>query len=311
MKAILTSLALTSALMLNASAQAKEKGTSFKVLPVIQTDNQMHYFLPTTVEDTEANFLLDTGCGYSMVVSLELAKSLQKELGKAGTMGSITGDSKSYEVAFEQFKLGGTYPVEFTKTHVTDMSGFDGFKVNGKESNPQGLVGSLTLMALRGVLDPVAGHLLVPPTDAPKGLYLRSMKSQGAVVLDLTKKQFARPHLTVTLAGKPFLFLVDTGATTNLIEPAIAKELGLEKTSKSGPVLGKGADIITDVWRTKVKNVMLGDAVKVPELGFTVLKSGGFKEEGIAYGGILGVPVINALKAQLDFDTYSLIIPRE
>jgi hypothetical protein len=160
------------------------------------------------------------------------------------------------------------------------------------------------------VLDPVAGHLLVPPTDAPKGLYLRSMKSQGAVVLPMTKKNYARPHLTVIIEGKSFLFLVDTGANTNLIEPAVAEELGLEKTGNSGPVVGKGDGVITSAWRTKAKDVMLGDGVRVPELGFTVVKSGGFEDEGVPYGGILGVPVINALKAQLDFDTYSLIIPK-
>ena len=55
---------------------------------------------------------------------------------------------------------------------------------------------------------------------------------------------------------------------------------------------------------------MLGDSVKVPELGFTVLGSRGSQEDGLTYGGILGTPVLNALKAQLDFDTYSLIVPR-
>jgi predicted aspartyl protease len=310
MKTHLIPLVLGFVCLATAETPRKPAGTAFQVLPVVQTDDKMHYLLPTTVEGTETHFLLDTGCGYSTVVSLDLAKALNKELGKASEMTGIGGDSKSYEVNFEQFKLGGTYAVEFAKTHVTDMSEFRGFKVGGKELKPQGMVGSLTLMALRGVLDTAAGHILVPPRDAAEGIYLRSMKNKGAVILPMTKKRYAAPYLTVTIEGKPLVFLIDTGATTNLIEPDVAEALGLEKTGKSGPVVGKGSGVITDAWRTKARDVMLGDAVKVPELGFTVVGSQGFKEEGLTYGGILGVPVLKALKAQLDFDTYSLIVPR-
>lgn len=293
-----------------AQQEPKGQGTAFKSLPVLRSDDQLRYLLPMTVESKETHFLIDAGCGYSTVVSLDLAKSLKKELGEPSEMTGIGGDSESYEVEFDQFKIGGSYAVKFKQTHVTDLARLRASNVDGKPVKPEGLVGSQTLMALRGVLDTAAGRILVPPSDSPKGIYLGSMKKKGAVIIPMSKKKYAAPYINVTLKGKTYVFLIDTGATANLIEPEVAKELELEITGTSAPVVGKGAGVADQAPRVKATDLLLGDAVQVPELGFTVLRSRGFKEEGQTYGGIIGVPVLNALKAQLDFDTYSLIVPR-
>ena len=305
---------LISLLSLPCIAQ-ETKTSSFKFLPlkVTCTDTGNLFTVPVTVEGITANFLLDTGSARTIIYDVSVGKGLKKKLiPLKGSLSGVGGETTTYKAAIKNASVGsllqlGNQPEAlFMKVdHIAHM------KIDGKPAHIKGLVGTPLLKKVRAVFDYGVPRILIPTEGTPKNTYKRSQVSKGAHVVPLTAGSFDFPYVMVKIKGKDYAFLVDTGANSNVIEPSVAKELGLPLSEKKTTV--SGTNKRGGIRYTIVKEPLLGGKIQLPQMKCYVMDTHGKLQppKGLKAGGIIGTELLKIFKAQLDFDSYSLIIPKQ
>lgn len=106
---------------------------------------------------------------------------------------------------------------------------------------------------------------------------------------------------TVTVHGKPYLFVVDSGASTSVIDSSIADELGLTTVGPPGKSTGLGCSAPSH--RVRLDNWSVGGEALPPDvIGATKVSLAGGKINGITVAGLLGAEVYRAFGSlRLDY----------
>jgi predicted aspartyl protease len=130
----------------------------------------------------------------------------------------------------------------------------------------------------------------VNPTATPKPKHaritLRVLKHSGATVA----------LADVSIHGKAFVFVVDTGATTTLVDSAVARSLNLRPTGKAVPITGVAGG--SSAPTVRITDWRLGGSA-LPASNVVTLPGGGVG--GTA--GLLGSDILSRFgKITIDYD---------
>lgn len=106
---------------------------------------------------------------------------------------------------------------------------------------------------------------------------------------------------TVTVHGKPYLFVVDSGASTSVIDSSIADELGLTTVGPPGKSTGLGCSAPSH--RVRLDNWSVGGEALPPDvIAATQVNLAGGKIDGVTVAGLLGAEVFRAFGSlRLDY----------
>lgn len=121
--------------------------------------------------------------------------------------------------------------------------------------------------------------------------------SSGAIVSRIVLED-GRIWVGATIgSSEPLLFILDTGAYTNVIRPEIARRLKLEATGGT-QIRGVGKDAV-QVGTFRARNMVIGGTQRVPEMLFNDYAFG----NGIAAdaAGLLSAALITTFDSELDF----------
>jgi len=309
--AVVTSLFLGSALA--QEAQPKKKGFNFDTISLTPIDQSSIYFIPSTVEGKPANMLLDTGAGAPFIFSASFAKSLNKKLKTKANSTTASGSTKTYSAPFTNIRIGSRYGSPKINALIVKLSHLNKFKVNGQQVIPHGLVGAKFFRTLRAIIDYEHNVILIPPSEAKNDTYARSRKAKKDLLLPLLKGAYGYVYVTVKIKGQDYAFLVDTAATVNAIDPALAKKLKLQTKKIPGSIGGAGANTKSGQFLAVVDNPLLGGKIQLPHMNFYLIPghtSAAGLPEGTKVGGIIGSQYLKHFGAKLDFGAPALIFPR-
>lgn len=292
-------------------AQNTEQEFRFRAIQVEPTDNAGLFTAAVKVEETNARFLIDTGCAYMMAYDTDFLKGMGKALTETGKAIGVGGAGTTYSTTVDFASVGGV--VELGKQEnakVLPVKHLDHLKTGGQDAMVSGLIGSSLLKQIRGVFDYGTPRIIVPPSDAPKGVYQLSMKQQGATILPLMEGPYNFPYVTMNIEGADYAFLIDTGANAHVISPLLVEKLKLEVEDQDIAV--RGMQKAQGVKVVRLKDPVLAKHFKLTELKLHIIDAQKTlkMENGMEIGGIIGTSLLKQLKAQLDFDTYSLIVPK-
>lgn len=293
------------------AAESTPQGYAFHPLNLRQTDEGSLFLAEAKVADATTWLLIDSGCAYSVAYDEDFVRDiLGKELTASGKVGGAGGPGRRSTAAIGDTAIGIIQIGAKHDAPVVPVNHLEHLRVDGKEVKIGGLVGSKLLKSVRGVFDYGAGRILIPTGEMPAGIYKLGMEQRGAVVLPLHEGKFHYPYAVLKIKGKDYAFLLDTGANGNVLEPSVVAELGLEAGGETSTVRGM---LRTDgVKRVKIKDTVLAGHFKLTELSFVVIgaQSSLKVSNDLSIGGILGTPLFKQIKAQIDFDSYSLIVPK-
>ena len=278
-------------------------------LPIQQANNSLHYVVPVAVDGEHRHLILDSGSGGNVTLSLDFARSLGADLKESGASTDIKGRSVNYVATFDEVAVAGILKIRNTKTTLRDFSRLTTIEVNGEQDTVAGLVGSPFLDQVNVVFNPRGPSLLMPKAGVGPDDYCQAKQAEGYERLELTKGTHKYPVVTAKIEGREFDFLVDTGSAINIMLKDVAKELGLplkeSDNTASGPSGGKLKLLVTNLDR-----MILGNRALLPNTEFYVLPKTGSKSVSDGkYGGIIGVNTLRRWNMELDFGSYSLLMP--
>ncbi len=291
----------------------KKKRYSFSTIPLNPIDQSSVYFIPATLEGEPVNMLLDTGAGSAFVFSTSLAKSLNKELKQRVNSTTAAGSTKTYSATFTNIRIGKRYGSPKINALVLKLNHLNKFKVNGEQRIPDGLVGAKFFSTLRAIVDYEHNAVLIPPSQAKNDTYARSRKAKKDILLPLTRGAYGYLYVNIKINQQNYAFLVDSAATVNTIDPAIAKQLKLEPKEVAGTIGGAGNNTKSGHKVVTVKNPLLGGKIQLRKLHFYLIPGHTFSKglpEGTKVAGILGSQYLKHFGAKLDFGAPALILPR-
>ena len=106
---------------------------------------------------------------------------------------------------------------------------------------------------------------------------------------------------TLTVHGKPYIFVVDSGASTSVIDDSIAKQLGLTTVGPPGKSTGLGCSAPSH--RVRLDNWSVGGEALPPDvIAATQVNLAGGKIDGVTVAGLLGAEVFRAFGSlRLDY----------
>lgn len=283
---------------------------AFHSIPMERANPGSLDLVKVRVEERTEWYVIDTGCARALLHSVTLAKALGKELRPEGRLEGVGGHINAYRADFDSVMVGGRIEVGGADSHVTEVNHLESLKVDGEPADPQGLVGSPLLAKTRAVLDFAAGRILVPGAEVPKDGFRRAMESQGERIVELHRTRYDYPYVEAEIEGERFVFLLDTGANTNTIEPEVAESLGLELEQTGREV--KGSRTLADVPTARLERLRIPGGVILGQVKCHVVDALGAAEgpEGMRLGGILGSQTLHSMKAKLDFGSYVLVLPK-
>ncbi len=293
---------LTLAVLTLTSTSAQEQQFAFKQLKTTVADSGGHYFVPVTADGKSGKFLVDSGASSNFVINKKWAEAIGKTLTPAkGNQKAVDG-GQLYMVSFNQIALGKVRGLRGVTAPTASFGNRNALKIDGQAQQVDGLIGCKALRKFRASFNYATGALVFPPAEAPAKTYTNSLKAQGHHVINLAKtQQNDYPYVPVKVGEHKFLFLVDTGAATNFLTTDAAKLLKIQDTEKAA----------TDNTIYQIPKPQLG-FLQLPSLPFQIrdFEKGNFTFEGYTYGGIIGSRSLAKYKAILDFDSYTLVIPK-
>jgi hypothetical protein len=172
-------------------------------------------------------------------------------------------------------------------------------------SHTEGSDGNVTDMKVtqaRANVPDGAAHLVKPASNV-HDFSIAQGATQTSVPTELIDNHV---YLSVMLNGKgPYRFIFDTGGL-NLVDPAVAKEIG---TSGTGSFQGGGVGSTTEsVSFAKVSTLQIGDAIVKDQLFFVAPTRAGF---GITAGqqvdGLIGFEVLSRFVTTFDYGANKVI----
>ncbi|SHK19255.1 Aspartyl protease [Rubritalea squalenifaciens DSM 18772] len=305
-----TSMAMLCALT-TLCAQNTEQAFTFRPIKVEATDNGGLFTATVKVEDTNARFLIDTGCAYTLAYDTDFLKSMGKELTAQGRARGVGGDGKAFRAVIEKSTVGNVVEVgKQENARVLPVKHLEHLKTGGQPTEIRGLLGAPLMKKARGVFDYGNPRILVPTGNAPKGVYQMAMKQQGATVLPLMEGENSFPYIDLKIGDTTYAFLIDTGANAHVISTKLVEKLQLQTEDKDVAV--RGMTKAQGVKVVRVKDSVMGKHFQLSELKLHVIDTQSLMKGpgGMEIGGIIGTGLLKQLKAQLDFDSYTLIVPK-
>lgn len=286
----------------------------FTAAPLQRDDAGGHFFTPVILDQFTGNFLVDSGAGMGIVASAAFAERLDKPADiNTGEVTGVDGAMMSYTILCDRITLPKAYEATNPSVRVIDLSRIEMQAADGQRKVVDGLLGAMFLKSSRAVLDVAADRMLIPSADVALGTFQALCQSSGDLILPLTHSstQEAFPFVELQIHGQKFAFLIDTGSRVNTIEPAVA--LALQLKLQASDVSLAGANGLSDkkLDFARIELVRFAGIV-LPQLDFFVVATGSAPAapQGTRFGGLIGSGLLTALHASLDFDSYSLIIPR-
>lgn len=262
-----------------------------------------HYLCPGVVEKQETPILIDSGAG-NLIIDMAMAKKLNKTLTPAEDGTAANRVAKFFKAHFDEVRVARIIRVANQNLSVTDFSQSGKIVEDGKEVEFGGAIGSPPLIQLGGVLDYQRSLLLFPKGKTTNQAYSEFATEKGWKSLKLVRgTQHDYLFAPMTINGKPYAFLVDSGSGINTIEPAAAKALNLGRVllMKDGKPDSKGAA------RYQAPQVKLADHDIGPVI-FLSLESHvqRYLPKGHELGGILGTRTLKSLGGKVDFGSMQL-----
>jgi hypothetical protein len=181
-------------------------------------------------------------------------------------------------------------------TTLADYRAVDGIMLPGKSTNStNGNEGTSTLV--RATLDPQGAAHLAKPQEHLTDYSIAGGAGETSVPIDIIDNHI---YLNVMLNGKgPYRFLFDTGGL-NVIDPAVAKEIGEQK---SGSLQGSGVGEATEAFGfTKVRSLQFGAATMTGQ-PFAVIPVRGAiaSTSGEPIDGLIGFEVLARFVTTFDY----------
>jgi tetratricopeptide (TPR) repeat protein len=249
-------------------------------------------------QQKSVRLMLDTGASGIAVSPKEAERAGLERLGSEASEAKGIGDGAAqaaYGYFATEVRIGdlvlGNYPVTaFKSAYGTDFDGLIGADVF------KDFVATLDFPRLEITLAPRPGGVrtedaepmdaVTPPAD---GMY-RVFRFGDHLVLPTTIN-----------GGKPHLFLVDSGSATNLIDTTIGGETAKMHHDDTASVQGV---------QGKTKQASRADRVTLVFAGFrqenvdirAIDLERPCDDFGVAFGGILGVPVLGQIKMTVDYE---------
>lgn len=278
-------------------------------IPLTRTDGSHHYLVEATVEGRKMELLVDSGAGMPLVLSKETAEAI-------GKIGEETddGDGVGGAAAMQRFDVNGFALGDHRFRKLTCFSvelRHAELQLDGKLFPPKGLVGVGMLKLLNAVIDTRHRKLLLPPDGAAPGDYLDSLAEEDFVTLKMDEGEHDFAFIDIEIEGETYAFLVDIGAGTNSLEPAVAEKFGLTLSEDGRDIGGAGKHKVMNARRTEVENPVIAGKVKLPKMSFEVHPLAGVKPPGgKPLGGLIGSRTLSMLQSRVDFGSYRIIVPR-
>ena len=236
--------------------------------------------------------------------------------------GSKSQDGKSYDVLtvtppkssvpidvwFDQVTHLPVKAVQAAGPLVTVMTMADFRPVQGLmipyHVEASNMIGATSFTATSVEANPADGasHLAVP-TSSPHDFSIANGATQASVPIQIVKDQV---WLDVMLNGKgPFHFAFDTGGA-NIIDPAVAKELGVA-SGGSIEVTGSGSGSAESSFAV-IKTLQVGDA-RVTDQVFVVvpIAQGVGMSSGMRMDGLIGYEVLSRFVTTFDYGNKKLV----
>lgn len=172
------------------------------------------------------------------------------------------------------------------RVDTSNMNGATSFTVTSIEVNPPG----------------GASHLTAP-TSSPHDFSIANRATQASVPIQISKNQV---WLDVMLNGKgPFHFAFDTGGA-NVIDPAVAKELGVT-SSGSAEVTGSGSASVASSFAV-IKRLQVGDALITNQVFIVLPIAKGFgMSSGMPMDGVIGYEVLSRFLTTFDYGNKKVV----
>jgi hypothetical protein len=187
-------------------------------------------------------------------------------------------------------------------TTLADYRAIDGIMFPGTSSNSNnGNDGTSTLVS--ATLDPQGAAHLAKPQEHLTDYSIAGGAGETSVPIEIIDNHV---YLNVMLNGKgPYRFIFDTGGL-NVIDPAVAKEIGEQK---SGSLQGSGVGEATEAFGfTKVKSLQFGAATMTGQ-PFAVIPVRGAiaATSGEPIDGLIGFEVLARFVTTFDYANKQLI----
>jgi hypothetical protein len=172
------------------------------------------------------------------------------------------------------------------RVDTSNMNGTTSFTVKSVEVDPPG----------------GASHLTAP-TSSPHDFSIANRATQASVPIQISKNQV---WLDVMLNGKgPFHFAFDTGGA-NVIDPAVAKELGVA-SGGSAEVTGSGSAAVASSFAV-IKRLQVGDALVTNQVFIVLPIAKGFgMSAGMPMDGVIGYEVLSRFLTTFDYGNKKVV----
>lgn len=148
------------------------------------------------------------------------------------------------------------------------------------------------------VNEPIAASIFAPLTAAVVDV-------AAPVIVPMTI-QNGLPFVKVTMRGRTYNFLVDSGSQGNVIDPRVATELGLHP---DGPLEVRGAERVSSLGVVETPVMHLG-TIALPSRIATVLDLSSILSGSIRLDGVLGYPLFAAAELRFDPDAKTLTVAK-
>ena len=185
-------------------------------------------------------------------------------------------------------------------------------KLDGKKVIPDGLIGARMLNKWNMVISTAKRELLIPDEGMANDAFVNRFQDDQAVKIPFELGMHDMPFVDMSIKGQTYSFLIDTGAGTGLIEPDVAKLLGLEVVKENSSFGGAGSKKVKQAKVVIAEDVVIGGKAKFPKMYFHSHSLAGVAKppKGKKFGGILGGKVLASGGAFVDFGSHQIIIPK-
>jgi hypothetical protein len=142
---------------------------------------------------------------------------------------------------------------------------------------------------------------------------LRMLYGEGYYRIPLSASGLGHFHLAATVAGRPVSALLDTGATNTMLSLTLARELGFPLVTSGLPASGAGPATLDVFFVKQVAELSLGELRLSLQEGLTAMDFSHVNKalrdrEAAVIELILGVDILQALKAIIDYGSSSLFL---
>lgn len=283
----------------------------FLAVPLRRLDKQDVFCVETTLEGKSAWMQLDSGAEGALIFDKKLGEAAGIALAEAGSAAGAAGAGQLtlYAGELKQFQVG-PMAVQNQKVCFLDFSKIPPLTVGGEAHARGGQIGAGFLRSARAIIDYTQDRMIIPKPGVNirggiAGAY--EQLGQPSVPLALDGDRY---YVRATLAGKPVMFLCDTGTGPMTLRLDYAKSVGakLSERQDSIVVLDSGT---TSASTTTLPQLQVGP-VTVPNAPFLVLDDPRPAKtvDGLPVVGILGGQFFQPTSAILDFGAGRMIFAK-